>query len=184
MVKFTCEGIRSRTCVCLRFFDYYFTFISRNHVFRFSVSSWFSLGIVCFHALIPVFHIVQFVPIIFSYNSLNFSGVSCYFSFCISNFIYLGPLFFFSFKSLVKGLLILFIFSKNQILDLLILWIVLLLSMSFNSVNSFNSFEKRPLPLKFLLLDCGSGQQNPNYCSVTPLFITMWLTLAKICRQT
>ena len=35
--------------------------------------------------------------------------------------------------SLVKGLSILFIFSKNQFLDLLILWIVLLVSVSFNS---------------------------------------------------
>ena len=35
--------------------------------------------------------------------------------------------------SLIKGLLTLFIFSKNQLLDLLILWIVPLICMSFNS---------------------------------------------------
>ena len=43
--------------------------------------------------------------------------------------------------SVVKGLLILFIFSKKQLLDLLILWIVVLVSMLFNSalilVSSF-----------------------------------------------
>ena len=44
-------------------------------------------------------------------------------------FIWVLSLFFL--MSLLKGLLILFIFSKNQLLDLLILRIVLLVSMSF-----------------------------------------------------
>ena len=39
--------------------------------------------------------------------------------------------------SLLKGLLILFIFSKNLLLDLLILRIVLLLSMPFNFAMKF-----------------------------------------------
>ena len=46
-------------------------------------------------------------------------------------FIWVLSLFFL--MSLLKGLSILFIFSKNQILDLLILTIVLLVSMLFNS---------------------------------------------------
>ena len=49
----------------------------------------------------------------------------------ISGCVYLDPLFFL--MSLLKGLSILFMFSKNQLLDSLILRIVLLVSMSFNS---------------------------------------------------
>ena len=56
----------------------------------------------------------------------------CYFSSFISDFIYLILSLFFLI-SLVKGLSILFYFSKNQLLDSLILTIVLLVSMSFNS---------------------------------------------------
>ena len=64
----------------------------------------------------------------------------------ISNFVYLDPLSFFM-MSLLKGLSILFIFSKNQLLDSLILRIVLLLSMSFNSALI--------LVISFLLLALG-----------------------------
>ena len=55
------------------------------------------------------------------------------------------PLFFL--MSLLKGLSILFIFSKNQLLDSLILKIVLLVSMSFNSALI--------LVISFLLLALG-----------------------------
>ena len=60
-------------------------------------------------------------------------------------FIWVLSLFFF--MSLLKGLLILFIISKNQLLDFLILWIVLLVSMSFNSALI--------LIISFLLLTLG-----------------------------
>ena len=62
--------------------------------------------------------------IVFHSNFLNplcFSVIGCNFSSFISDFIYLVPLSFF--LELVKGLSILFIFSKNDFLDLLILWI-------------------------------------------------------------
>ena len=61
-------------------------------------------------------------------------------------FIWILSLFFL--MSLLKGLLILFIFSKNQLLDSLILRIVLLVSMSFNS--------SLILVISFLLLTLGS----------------------------
>ena len=56
----------------------------------------------------------------------------------------LSPLFL---MSRVKGVLVLFIFSQNQLLALLILWIVLLVSMSFNSALA--------LVISFLLLALG-----------------------------
>ena len=59
------------------------------------------------------------------------SVVICPLSFLIE-FIWVLSLFFLT--SLLKGLSILFIFSKNQLPDLLILRIILLVSMSFNSV--------------------------------------------------
>ena len=61
-----------------------------------------------------------------------FCGISCNLSSFISDYVYLCSLFFS--LSLHKGLLNLFIFSKNQLLDSLILSVVLLVSMSFNSV--------------------------------------------------
>ena len=61
--------------------------------------------------------------------------------------LFIWVLSFFFFISLVKGLSILFIFSNNQLLDLLILWIVLLVSMSLNSALI--------LVISFLLLSVG-----------------------------
>ena len=55
--------------------------------------------------------------------------------------------------SLLKGLLILFIFSKNQLLDSLILRIVLLVSMSFSSALI--------LIISFLLLTLDFGVVSP-----------------------
>ena len=61
-----------------------------------------------------------------------FCGVSCNFSFFISDFIDLDHLLFFL-LSLAKGLSILFIFSKNQLLVSLIFSIVFSVSISFIS---------------------------------------------------
>ena len=55
----------------------------------------------------------------FSYNPLYFCVICCYFSTFISDFIYLNPLSFFLI-SLVKDLSILLVFSKNQLLIMLI----------------------------------------------------------------
>ena len=85
--------------------------------------------------------------IVISYDPLYFCGISCNLSSFISNCAYLGPLSFFL-MILNKGLSILFIFSKNQLLDSLILRIVLLVSMSFNSALI--------LVISFLLLALGS----------------------------
>ena len=88
-------------------------------LFRLSASSSFSFGRLYVHFA----QVVQFLGmelfIVISYNPLSFCGISCNFSF-ISDFVYLGPLSLFL-MSLVKGLPILLIFSKNQFLYLLIL---------------------------------------------------------------
>ena len=81
-----------------------------------------------------------------SYNPLYFCGISCNLSSFISNYVYLNPLFIFLMR-LLKGLSILFIFSKKQLLDLLILRIVSVVSMSFNSAVI--------LVISFLLLALG-----------------------------
>ena len=63
--------------------------------------------------------------IIVSCDPLYFCCVGCNFSLFISDFIDLGPLtFFFSLMSLAKGLSVLFIFSKNQLLLSLIFAVV------------------------------------------------------------
>ena len=66
------------------------------------------------------------------YDPLYLCGISCNFASFISHFIFLCTLSFLL-MSLVKGLSILFVFSKNKLLYLLILCIVLLISTSFNS---------------------------------------------------
>ena len=83
-----------------------------------------------FHLGFQIFWHIIFITI--SYNPLYFCGISCNLSSFISNCVHLDPLSFFL-MSLHKGLSILFIFSKNQLLDSLILTIVLLVSVSFNS---------------------------------------------------
>ena len=69
-------------------------------------------------------------------SSSYFCGIGCNCSSFISDFIYQGPLSFFL-MNVVNGLSILFIFSKNQLLDSLILWIVFLFCMPFNSALIF-----------------------------------------------
>ena len=72
--------------------------------------------------------------ITFSYNPLYFCGVCCSFSSLISEFIYLVLSLFFL-MSLFKGLSILFIFSKNQLLDSLIIYIIFFESNLFLHVS-------------------------------------------------
>ena len=101
------------------------------------------LEICPFHLGFHISCILFFIVI--SYNPLYFCGVSCNLSSFICNFVYLGLLFFLI--SLLKSLLVLFIFSKNKLLCSLILRIVLLVSMSFNSALI--------LVISFLLLALG-----------------------------
>ena len=100
-------------------------------LFRFSASS-FSFGDYIFLEMCP-FHLgfqicsQQFLKILcISVVSLVISPLSflIVFIWILSLFLLMIPL---------KGLSILFIFSKNQLLDSLILTIVILVSMSFNS---------------------------------------------------
>ena len=58
--------------------------------------------------------------VVVCYDALYFSGVSYNFSFFMSNFIDLSSLLFFLFINQVKVLSVVFIFSKNQLLILLI----------------------------------------------------------------
>ena len=102
-------------------------------LFVFCVSPWFIL----FHFIgIQLFIVV-------CYNSQCLCGVSCCFSFFISNFTDLSPLYIFLNES-GRGLLILFIFPKNQLLVLLIfeivffIWISIVLSLIF--MNSSTDF--------------------------------------------
>ena len=68
---------------------------------------------------------------IISYNPLYFCGIDCNFSF-ISDLTFLGFSLFFSWQAWLK--VYQFCLSvQSQLLDLLILWIVLLVSMSLNS---------------------------------------------------
>ena len=85
--------------------------------------------------------------------------VICPLSFLI---VFILVLSFFFLISLLKGLLILFIFSMNQLLNLLILRIVLLVSMSFNSALIFViSFLQLVLDfvvvVPLVLVDAGLG---------------------------
>ena len=84
-----------------------------------------------------------------SYNSLYFCGVSCSLSLFISDVIDLGPPLFFL-MSLAKGLSILFIFSKNELLVLSIFSIVFY----FDSVyfHSYLYYFFPLLTLGFILL--------------------------------
>ena len=75
--------------------------------------------------------------IIVSYNPLYFCIVCCNLSFFISNFVDLILLFFL--MSLAKGLTILLIFSKNQLLVLLIFTIVSFISFCSDLYDFFPS---------------------------------------------
>lgn len=47
-----------------------------------------------------------------------------------------------------------------------------------------NPLSLKFLPLEFLPMEGGGGQQNAKCCSTTPLFLAVWFTVAQICRQT
>ena len=80
------------------------------------------LVIYMFLGIYPFFYIVQIVGIqsfiIFFYNCLHFCGVDCYFYSLFCDFI--GVLFLFFLITLAKALLVLLIFSKNQLLASLV----------------------------------------------------------------
>ena len=87
--------------------------------------------------------------------------------------------------SLVKGLSILFIFSKNQLLDLLILWIVLLVSMSFNSALTLlflSSYSLWDLFLFFppVLINVGLGCLFDMFLSFLGRPVLLWRSLSRL----
>ena len=101
------------------------------HQFVFSISSWFCLGRLYIEESVHFFSCSSIsLAFVIYYDPLHFCGVSCNFSFSISDFMDLG-LIFFSLMSLARDLSILFIFSKNQILVSLIFSIVFFVSISF-----------------------------------------------------
>ena len=96
---------------------------------RFSISSWFNFGKLYFSKkCVHFFQVVHFIGIqlliVVSYDPLYFCVACCDFSIFIPNFVDLIPLPFFL-MSLANDLSILFIFSKNQLLALLISFIYL-----------------------------------------------------------
>ena len=106
---------------------------------------------------------------IFFYTILCMSLLSIVILLFISDFIYLGPFSFFL-MSLVKGLSILFIFSKNQLLDSLIFGIIFLDSISFISVLVFI--------ISFLLLPLGfvhCSFSRPFKCEVRFFYLRFFL---------
>ena len=94
-------------------------------LFRFLHSSWFSFWrlYVCMDLSI-FFRLPNLLAyncnIFFACRPLHFCGVSCYYFSFIRSFSFGGVLFFFSWINLVKSLLTLVIFSKNQLLVSLI----------------------------------------------------------------
>ena len=125
MTEFTCEAVWPWTFVCWRTIN---QFLFQN---LWLVCSYFLflpgsvLGDCTFLSICPFLQGSHFICIWFfiivSCDPLYFCGVGCNFSLFISNFIDFGPLTFsFSLMSLAKGLSVLFIFSKNQLLVSLI----------------------------------------------------------------
>ena len=126
MIEFTSGDNWSWTFVCWELSNHRFNFSNfdwSSHVFSFFIVV---LGDCTFLRICLFLQGCPFYQYIFAYSSLlwslYFCGVSCNFIF-ISNFIDLGTLSFLL-KSLAKGLSILFIFSKNQLLVSLIISIV------------------------------------------------------------
>ena len=124
-IKFSCETIPSRVFVCQKLFDYYFNFISYYWSVQafcfFFIEFWevIFLEICPFHLGFHIsWHIVLHSNFLQSFVFLLFSPVSF-----LVVFIWVLSLFFL--MSLLKSFSILFIFSKNQLLDSLIFRIVL-----------------------------------------------------------
>ena len=101
-----------------------------------SASSCLSFGGLCFQKFVYFAQVLKFLGIqlfiVITYDPLCFCGISCISppSFLIV-FLWVFSVFFL--MNLLKDFSILFIFSKNQLLDLLILTILFLVSMLFNS---------------------------------------------------
>ena len=146
MIEVTCEAIWPWAFV---FWEIFFTASIPGLViglFIISLSSWFSLGRLNCSFLPRCLFYCHIVAHNHLYDSLYFCLVCCNLFFFISNFVTL-ILFSFFLMSLVNGLSILFIFSKNQLLVLLIFSIV--------SFFSFSFISARILMISFLLLILG-----------------------------
>ena len=151
-VKFSCETVQSRAFVCWEFFDYCFNFVRcyqsvQAFCFFFIqfLEEYIFLEIRPFHlgsqiswrTVLPSNFLQSFVISVVSVI-IPLLSFRIMFIWVLSLFFLMSPL---------KGLSILFIFSKNHLQDLLILRIVLLVSMSFNSALI--------LVISFLLLSLG-----------------------------
>ena len=93
LVKLSCEAIQSRVFVSWDFFDYYFNFTCVICLFKFSDSSWFSFGrfYVSRNPSISS-RLSRFWHIVVHNIFLQPFVLSCYFSFFMSDYIYLGHL--------------------------------------------------------------------------------------------
>ena len=102
-----------------------------------SFSCYFGLGRLYFSKTVHFFQVVPFINIqllvLVPHDPLYFCGVSFNFSFFISNFIDLGHLCFFLDKHGYKGLSVLFVFLKKQLLVSLIFAIIFFFFTSFIS---------------------------------------------------
>ena len=113
-------------------------------LFKFSISSWFSFGKLNFSknmsisSKLSIFIGISLL-IVISYDHLYFCVVCCNFYIFISNFIDLILLSFYL-MSLFNDLFILFIFSKNKLLSLLIFAMVSFVSFAFISALNFYDF--------------------------------------------
>ena len=86
---------------------------------------------LCAFGPVVRFIILELLVIMY-YEPLCFYSVSCHFSFFMSNFIDLSPLPFFFLMSLCESLPISIIFSKNQLLVSLVIFLLLLSSFPFH----------------------------------------------------
>ena len=127
MVESSCEAVWSWAFVCWKISDYSFDFQVMG-LLRFSISSWFSFGKLYFSKDLSISFKLS---ILLAYSCWQWSlMILCIslLSVVISLFSFLILLiWFFSLwflMSLANGLSILFIFSKNQVLALLIFAIV------------------------------------------------------------
>ena len=168
------ETIWSWASVFGEIFDHSFNFRACNWVvhnfYSFLVPS---LKIELFQESVHFFPVIHFIAIelfiIVSYNPLYSSIVCCNLSFFISNFVNLILLFFL--KSLEKGLSIVFIFSKDQVLVLLIFTIVAFISFSFISACIFMISFLLQILLVFFCLFFGCSFSSCFRCKVR---VSIW----------
>ena len=136
MLKFICEAIQSRAFVYWEFLITASISLSIT-VYADSDSTWFSFGrlsvsrnLSILSQLSSCWHIVVHNIFLKSFVVLRCHLLFIFFHFW---FYLFGSSLFFSWWVWLKACWLLFTFSKKQLLGLLILWIVLLVSMSFNS---------------------------------------------------